>query len=693
MKTIRLAAGSLAALLAALSLAACGGGGGAPAPAAPVILTPPTPQVVLVGEAATFSVEASGAAVTYRWQLDSEDIPGATGPSYTTPAATLDHDGRSYRVVVANQVGSVTSAAVRLTVQPLITPARVTPWVEGGGGTVWALKADGTVWAWGNNTFGQLGQGHTRDSLTPVPVRDPTGAGVLDRVVKLSATGGHALALRDDGTVWSWGNMAALGAVEGGAQLATLPVQVAGIGGVGVLTGVVDVSAGFGVSAAVLADGTVVAWGDNRRGAAGVGSVSGATFTPATVWFPSPVAGATGVVQVSAGDQRVLARRADGTILSWGSNPNGELGRETGDTASPGLVGGISSAVRVVAGERSAAAILADGSARIWGHHGYSGGGEVCEERSTASPVVIPVPSGAQASFTAVAPLWPTTILVHDGRLLENGRPLEDLASGRCAGGLSPEPSTTEVVGVARFNGWSGLAWTRDGKVHGFGSNGGGELGLGHADTVTGVHEVPGFNLLGTASAGQVAFFTDFDAVVPPEVSAGGAAAGAPVQGFGGYGPAGEPFGGSFLRSATGNTVTLTLTGLPAHRALSLGFLFAAIDSLDGAGTFPAGDFFKITLDGETVFREAFANAVTSQVQTYLPPPGVELARWRDLGFGGPGSYYTDSAYDLAADPRFQLLPHTAPDAVFTFQIEGAGIQDLNDESWAMDNLRVTFHP
>lgn len=692
MNTTRLAAGPLVALLVALSLAACGGGG-ASGPAAPVISTAPAPQVVFVGEAATFTVVASGAGLTYRWQLDTEDVPGATGPTYTTPAATLDHDGRSYRVVVTNAAGSVTSAAVRLTVQPLITPARVVPWVEAGGSSVLALKADGTVWAWGTNAFGQLGQGHTRTSLTPVPVRDPTGAGVLDRVVKLSSSGGHALALRDDGTVWTWGWGHALGAVQGGDQTTLLPVQVAGVGGVGVLSGVVDVSAGYGVSAAVLADGTVVAWGDNSRGSAGAGFVSDGAFTPATVWFPNPVAGATGVVQVSAASQRVLARRADGTVLSWGSNPNGELGRVTGDTATPGAVGGVSSAVRVVAGERASAAILADGSVRIWGLHGYSGSGDACQELSSSTPVAIPRPAGAAASFSGVIPLYPTTVLVHDGKVLQNGRALEDLPSGRCAGGLAELAGLGEVVGVARSNGWTGLAWTRDGKVHGFGSNGGGELGLGHANDVSGVHEVPGFNLLGAAAAGQEAFFTTFDFGLPLEVLAGDGAATTPVLGFEGLGPAGEPFGGGLLRSATGNTVTLTLTGLPAHRALSLGFLFAAIDSLDGAGSFPAGDFFKITLDGVTIFREAFANAVTSQVQTYLPPPGVELARWQDLGFGGPGGYYTDSAYDLAADPRFQLLPHTAPDAVFTFQVEGAGIQDLNDESWAMDNLRVTYHP
>jgi hypothetical protein len=134
-------------------------------------------------------------------------------------------------------------------------------------------------------------------------------------------------------------------------------------------------------------------------------------------------------------------------------------------------------------------------------------------------------------------------------------------------------------------------------------------------------------------------------------------------------------------------------SGLAAHRSISLEFLFAAIDSLDGSGTFPAGDYFNITLDGVTIFREAFANATPTEVQTYLPPPGVELARHVDLGFAGPGSFFTDSAYDLGLDPRFHRIPHTASTAVFTFVIDGVGVQFLSDESWAMDNLRISIEP
>ncbi len=195
---------------------------------------------------------------------------------------------------------------------------------------------------------------------------------------------------------------------------------------------------------------------------------------------------------------------------------------------------------------------------------------------------------------------------------------------------------------------------------------------------------------LSAAEAGTVVFSTDFDATVPAAMAPGTASL-TGVEGFAGLGVVGNQFGGSFLRSSTGNVVTLTLTGLPAHTSLDLGFLFAAIDSLDGTGTFPQGDFLNVKLDGVSIFRESFANALPSQIQSYVPPPGGELARHVNLGFS-VGGFYTDSAYDMSLEPAFQGIPHAAASAVFTFVIEGVGIQDLADESWAMDNLRVSVN-
>lgn len=195
--------------------------------------------------------------------------------------------------------------------------------------------------------------------------------------------------------------------------------------------------------------------------------------------------------------------------------------------------------------------------------------------------------------------------------------------------------------------------------------------------------------LVASVSAQTTVFSTNFDgASIPAEISPGTALL-TSVEGYAGLGPAGNQFGGTFLRSETANVVTLQLNGLPAHTSMNVLFLFAAIDSLDGTGTFPAGDFFDVSIDGVSFFHESFANADPSQVQSYVPPPGVELARHVDLGFSGPGGFFTDSAYNLAADPTFSNIPHTASSATIRFVIQGEGVQSLADESWAMDNLVV----
>lgn len=192
-----------------------------------------------------------------------------------------------------------------------------------------------------------------------------------------------------------------------------------------------------------------------------------------------------------------------------------------------------------------------------------------------------------------------------------------------------------------------------------------------------------------------IVFQTNFDGALPPEIAPGTATL-TGVQGFAGYGPISNQFSGNFLRSSTLNTVTLNLTNLPTHDTISLAFLFAAIDSLDGTGVYPAGDFFKIVFDGVILFDESFANATATQIQSYVPPTNVELARHVPLGFTGgltgtvDNSYYTDSAYDFGADPRFADFAHTGSTATIEFYIHGPGNQGLDDESWAMDKLTVS---
>jgi hypothetical protein len=90
---------------------------GGSSPTAPTITTQPASQTVTAGQTATFSVAASGTApLSYQWQKNGSNISGATSASYTTPATTTADSGATFRVVVTNSVGSVTSNNATLTV-------------------------------------------------------------------------------------------------------------------------------------------------------------------------------------------------------------------------------------------------------------------------------------------------------------------------------------------------------------------------------------------------------------------------------------------------------------------------------------------------------------------------------------------------------------------------------------------------
>ena len=115
-----------------------------------------------------------------------------------------------------------------------------------------ALKNDGTVWAWGLNSSGQLGDGTTTDSYTPVQVSGLTGVRAIS-----AGFVSHAVALKNDGTVWAWGSNGYGQLGDGTTTDSYTPVQVSD------LTGITAISAGESHTVALKNDGTVWAWGCN----------------------------------------------------------------------------------------------------------------------------------------------------------------------------------------------------------------------------------------------------------------------------------------------------------------------------------------------------------------------------------------------------------------------------------------------
>ncbi|MEQ8235291.1 MAG: PxKF domain-containing protein [Syntrophomonadaceae bacterium] len=187
-----------------------------------------------------------------------------------------------------------------------------------------------------------------------IPVHQSIAA-VPDNSRSIAAGNMHSLAVKPDGTVWAWGEniRGALGI--GSTTNHSTPVQVTG------LNSVTAVTAGASFSIALKADGTVWAWGWNEAGQVGDGSKTNRTL-------PIQVNGLSGIMAVEAGCWHSLALKSDGTVWAWGYNGNGQVGDgSTLDRATPVKVQGLDGIIAISGGTGHSLALKQDGTVWIWG--------------------------------------------------------------------------------------------------------------------------------------------------------------------------------------------------------------------------------------------------------------------------------------------------------------------------------------
>ena len=248
------------------------------------------------------------------------------------------------------------------------------------GGFSAVIKEDGSLWTWGNNYNGQLGDGTTIIKLDPVKV--------MDDVLYISAGAANGAAIKTDGSLWSWGDnrYGQVGDGERGQwNQRNAPVKI--------MDGVLSVSVGFNFTMAIKTDGSLWAWGRNNT----VGSLGDSTSEDR----PSPVKIMDGVSSVSIGDGgHTAVIMTDGSLWTWGWNTLGQLGNgvtdnRTGVISVPSkIMDGVAS---VSLGARFTMALKTDGSLWAWGGNsdGQLGDGTT-EDRH--SPVKI---MDGVASFSA----------------------------------------------------------------------------------------------------------------------------------------------------------------------------------------------------------------------------------------------------------------------------------------------------
>jgi len=292
-----------------------------------------------------------------------------------------------------------------------------------------AASADPVASAWGDSTYGELGNGTSGSGTAtkvPVPVSD-----LGEDVEAISAGGSHALVLLQDGTVMAWGNNGAGGLGDGTIVQRDTPVSVNG------LSGVKAIAAGEGHSLALMNDGTVMAWGRNDVGQLGLGTTTGPETCMSELpcsQTPVQVKGLSGVKAIATGYDHSLALLSDGTVVAWGKNQWGELG--TGTTGpnvcgngwlcnpTPTPIAGLSGVTEVATGYAQSLALLADGTVMAWGSNndgilgiGTATGPQSCGEVEVEGPcTVAPMVVQGLSGVTAIASGW-----LHNLALLEDG--------------------------------------------------------------------------------------------------------------------------------------------------------------------------------------------------------------------------------------------------------------------------------
>ncbi len=274
-----------------------------------------------------------------------------------------------------------------------------------------ALTDTGVVKCWGDNEYGQLGNGTTTGSTTPVDVVD------LDTIVVAIAVGeSHTCALTNAGAVKCWGRGDSGQLGDGILDDSARPVDV-----VGLSSGVTAISAGYDHSCAVTAGGGVKCWGGNEYGHLGDGTLddrstpvdvdglsSGVADIGSGLWLncaltttggvkcwglggdgqlgngddepslsPVNVSGlTTGVTSIAVGALHVCALTTGGGVKCWGNGVNGQLGNGNDENSlTPVDVSGLTSGVALLnAGDSHSCVLTSDGDAKCWG---FNGSGEL----------------------------------------------------------------------------------------------------------------------------------------------------------------------------------------------------------------------------------------------------------------------------------------------------------------------------
>lgn len=354
--------------------------------------------------------------------------------------------------------------------------ARARRVISAGHDASFGVKSDGSLYAWGGNSGGKLGLGNTTNRSNPT-------AHSTGNWGTVSASENHSIGVKKDGTLWAWGSNALGQFGNGSVSNSNSPVRKSGNE-----TDWITADAGAFHTVALRRNGTLWSWG-----AGGYGQLGNASFTDRPN-NPVAVVRADGVIEsdwvaVSAGAYHTLALKADGTLWAWGSHAHGQLGVITQGSALAVPFPVKTSAsqpqdndwVAIEAGFYHSLALKRDGSVWAWGYNDDGALGNGTRTRST-------VPVRVQAAYGELPPMrsiaagsWHSCALTtgsqmhcwgynYSGQLGNNTR-TDALKAVPVSSGLLYD----DIAGGQLHT----LALGQDGALYAWGANGSGQLGTG----------------------------------------------------------------------------------------------------------------------------------------------------------------------------------------------------------------------
>ncbi len=373
--------------------------------------------------------------------------------------------GRVSRALVAGVLLAACLAAV---------PAHATPMLKhslaaGGFHSMW-IADDGLIWATGYNGAGQLGDGTYTNRTRPVVT------GVWDDWTQVSAGYYTSYGIRQDGSLWAWGSN-----VNGELGIGSTAAKVATPKRIASPSKFTWIAAGAFHAVAIRDDGTLWAWGDNAHGQLGNG-------TRADSRVPKRVGGASDWVAVSSYGYHVAAQRSDGSWWIWGRNDHGQCAVGTPGTdlltptqvASPGVsdavwAGGFQSFARWQNGMPQA------GRLTSWGRNQWGQLGRGTNDPSDA-PVPNPAPVASSLAFMDVqSAYFHTTALLPTMQVYAWGRnDRGQIGLGTIGADVTVPTAVPGTSGMTRIAAGElfSLATHIRGEVWGWGDNRQGQLGV-----------------------------------------------------------------------------------------------------------------------------------------------------------------------------------------------------------------------